>query len=343
MTKMIKYSNRPCPIVHPDGDVQSGFDLLKRKLVFAGVLCVFSIRFISNGELKAQEIADPKSSNQLIQEAIEARQKSRTTVEKFKLPQDAEQINPYRNETERKIRNQIDLMKQLNSTMDRTKDERGERIANIRTDIQLLMLELKKIKDAKANPAPRINQASIQKTIDSNPANQMQTPGTNSKTGNNQSNGLQDPNTLTPTSNGMSGSSTESKTDGSAPDASASPFNTLTNDPVDKLGLANNLVAIGSYQTATQILLELSKDKLLDETTRNWVHFQLGRCYLGINLIPEAKEAFRKSAESVQSDIAQRTSKWWLDQLESQISIDDSLNKMQETLTKLEAKYGSNK
>ena len=339
MTKEIKYSSRPYLLPHSHDDRQQRVALRSKKMVFAGALIVCGIHFIGGGVLNAQGTASSSSSNELIQEAIKARQQSRTTVEKFKLPQDAEQINPYRSETERQIRNQIDLMKQLNSTMDRTKNERNERISNIRTDIQLLMLELKKIKDAKDNPAPRINQASIQKTIDSNPKRSPDAnPGARSATDQDQNNGLQDSMPKSATD-----SSSESKTDGASSGVPTSPFNTLTNDPVDKLGLANNLVAIGSYQTATQILLELSKDEVLDETTRNWVHFQLGRCYLGNNLIPEAKEAFRKSAESIQSDIAQRTSKWWLEQLESQLSIDDSLNKIQETITKMEAKYGSNK
>ena len=117
----------------------------------------------------------------------------------------------------------------------------------------------------------------------------------------------------------------------------------MSNDPVDKLGLANNLVAIGSYQTAIKMFLEFSKEPTLDEATKNWVYFQLGRCYLSTGAIPEAREAFNKSAESIESDVAQRSSKWWLDQLEAKLSIDQSLNKMQETLTKLEATYGSNK
>ncbi len=344
MTRSIVHSNQPWffDTCYQCGAVLSCVVSGKAMAIAFCVLSIFETFPGGIGSLTAQESIRPKSPSPLIQAAIDARKQSSISVEKFKRPMNAENANPYREATEQQIRNQIDLMKQLNSTMDRTKNERDERITNIRSDIQLLMLELQKINDAKANAAPRINQASSQKTLDSTSVNQMVTPESQGKTTETPTGGGKKRNAQPSELNDVSASKPKSDSNASNPN-NLTPFETMANDPVDKLGLANNLVAIGSYQTAIQIFLELSKDATLDETTKNWVYFQLGRCYLSTDSIPEAKEAFKKSAESIQSDIAQRTSKWWLDQLEAQLSIDESLNNMQETLTKLEATYGSNK
>lgn len=344
MTRPIVLSNQPWLVAagYQCGGALSCFVFGKAMVIGFCAIFVFDSFSGGIGSLAAQESLKPKSPSQLIQSAINARRQSSIAVEKFKRPNNAENANPYREATEQQIRSQLDLMKQLNSTMQRTKNERDERITNIRSDIQLLMLELQKINDAKASPAPRVNQASSQKSLNSTSVNQTAPPKTEANTTLPSSAAINEPNSQS--SELSDDSASKSKSDLKSPVPNdLTPFESMSNDPVDKLGLANNLVAIGSYQTAIKMFLEFSKEPTLDEATKNWVYFQLGRCYLSTGAIPEAREAFNKSAESIESDVAQRTSKWWLDQLETNLSIDQSLNKMQETLTKLEATYGSNK
>ena len=344
MTRTIVLSNQPWLFAagYQCGRFLSCFVFGKAMVI--GFCAIFVLELFAGGigSLVAQESLKPKSPSQLIQSAINARRQSSIAVEKFKRPKNAENANPYREATEQQIRSQLDLMKQLNSTMQRTKNERDERITNIRSDIQLLMLELRKINDAKASPAPRVNQASSQKSLNSTSENQTVPPITQANTTLPPGAAINEPNSQP--SELSDDSASKSKSDPKSPVPNdLTPFESMSNDPVDKLGLANNLVAIGSYQTAIKMFLEFSKEPTLDEATKNWVNFQLGRCYLSTGAIPEAREAFNKSAESIESDVAQRSSKWWLDQLEAKLSIDQSLNKMQETLTKLEATYGSKK
>ena len=97
----------------------------------------------------------------------------------------------------------------------------------------------------------------------------------------------------------------------------------LNKRPVDELALANNLVAVGSYETAIKLLRKIlkSKKKKLTAKQKNWVTYQLGVCYRASGLYDEALRQFRIAANSKVADISTSMAKWWIGQIKNQQEI----------------------
>ncbi len=105
----------------------------------------------------------------------------------------------------------------------------------------------------------------------------------------------------------------------------------LNKKPVDEIALANNLVAIGSYDTAIKLLRKIlkSKNKKLTVKQKNWLIYQLGVCYRARGLYDEALRQFRIAANSKVSDISTSMAKWWIGQIDSQQKITNARKQIQ--------------
>ena len=247
--------------------------------------------------------------NDLLDAASKARQQSSQSVKAHLYRKQELARDSLQDATGKQIRNQIETVNELNSVVNRAALERKNRLIRLENEMNDILSQIRELKNRKVTP----------------PAVPRRAPGP----------GTGEEKQLPQKQSATSGP-LESFPKSEAPKKKEErEFGSLYPNPVDKLALANNLVAIEKYDTAIKFLASLAKDKATDPDDLNWINYQLARCYRRTHSYAEAEKFLREAANSSNREIARTTSIWWLEQMESHKKMQESLDVMEQQLKKL--------
>lgn len=86
----------------------------------------------------------------------------------------------------------------------------------------------------------------------------------------------------------------------------------ITDSPVDRLGLANALFALGQIESALDIYQRLPLESV-PVPERSWVQYQIACCFRKLGNRQEAESRFRQLVATQDAGIWGTYSRWWLD------------------------------
>ena len=109
----------------------------------------------------------------------------------------------------------------------------------------------------------------------------------------------------------------------------------LVDGPIDRIGLANNLYAIGEYVIALETYGQIESNKL-SVAEQHWVTYQMAACYRKLVRIPEAQELYRRLAGEESSGWLGTASKWWLDRIDDRARLEQEISQYQQIIDSLE-------
>jgi tetratricopeptide (TPR) repeat protein len=89
----------------------------------------------------------------------------------------------------------------------------------------------------------------------------------------------------------------------------------VVDGPIDRLGLANNLFAVGKYPLALEIYQQASAEILPAHQTY-WVEYQTANCIRRLGKPAEASQRYRKLANQPEAGWLSEQAQWWIDTLE---------------------------
>ena len=90
----------------------------------------------------------------------------------------------------------------------------------------------------------------------------------------------------------------------------------VVNGPIDRLGLANNLFAVGEYALALE-MYEQTKGPELSAQQQFWVEYQFANCLRRVGNPAEASNRYRKLASQPEAGWLSQQARWWVETLES--------------------------
>ena len=114
----------------------------------------------------------------------------------------------------------------------------------------------------------------------------------------------------------------------SAPHAASE--HAVVHGPIDRLGLANNLYAVGEYQLAMKMY---EQTEMADLTAQQqiWTDYQMANCLRRMGRNAEASNRYRRIAEQPEAGWLCEQSRWWVDILEQIRQLQSSLEEDAET------------
>jgi tetratricopeptide (TPR) repeat protein len=98
----------------------------------------------------------------------------------------------------------------------------------------------------------------------------------------------------------------------------------VVNGPIDRLGLANNLFAIGEYPLALEMYQQTAGPELSSQQ-QFWVEFQTASCLRHLGNPAEASNRFRKLASQPEAGWLSKQAQRWVEHLESIRILEKSL------------------
>ena len=104
----------------------------------------------------------------------------------------------------------------------------------------------------------------------------------------------------------------------------------VVHGPIDRLGLANNLYAVGEYQLAMKMY---EQTEMADLTAQQqiWTDYQMANCLRRMGRNAEASNRYRRIAEQPEAGWLSEQSRWWVDVLEQIRQLQSSLREDTET------------
>ena len=90
---------------------------------------------------------------------------------------------------------------------------------------------------------------------------------------------------------------------------------TVVEGPIDRLGLANNLYAVGDYLLALE-MYEQADTVNMTAQQQIWTEYQIANCLRRIGKIAEASNRYRRLADQPEAGWLSEQSQWWVDVLE---------------------------
>lgn len=118
-----------------------------------------------------------------------------------------------------------------------------------------------------------------------------------------------------------SGGSRHSVTEGALKAASE---HAVVHGPIDRLGLANNLYAVGEYQLAMKMYEQTEMSELTAQQ-QVWTEYQIANCLRRMGRNGEASNRYRRIAEQPEAGWLSEQSRWWVDVLEQIRQLQSSL------------------
>ena len=91
--------------------------------------------------------------------------------------------------------------------------------------------------------------------------------------------------------------------------------NIVVDGPIDRLGLANNLFAVGQYPLALEMYQQASAEVLTSHQTF-WVEYQTANCLRRLDKKAEASQRYRKLASQPEAGWLSQQAQWWVETLE---------------------------
>ena len=107
-------------------------------------------------------------------------------------------------------------------------------------------------------------------------------------------------------------------------DSSTMPGNEVVEGPIDRLGLANNLYAVGEYQLALRMYEHVEMSELSAQQ-QIWAEYQAANCLRRLGKSGEASNRYRKIAGQPEAGWLSEQSRWWVDTLERIRQLEKSL------------------
>lgn len=109
------------------------------------------------------------------------------------------------------------------------------------------------------------------------------------------------------------------------PTANASLLEKVVVDgPIDRLGLANNLFAVGEYPLALE-MYEQTTGPELSSQQKFWVQYQLANCLRRLGNPAEASNRYRKLASQPEAGWLSQQAHWWVETLENMRVLEKAL------------------
>ncbi|MEX2288666.1 MAG: hypothetical protein WD648_16345 [Planctomycetaceae bacterium] len=127
------------------------------------------------------------------------------------------------------------------------------------------------------------------------------------------------------------------------PEAKLEPQTTsIVTEPVDRMGLANNLYATGNYKLALETyrsipLAEINTDE------RVWIEYQLACCHRNLGDLSEAEKHYRVVASRAQPEYLSENARWWLHTLQKRKELEQSLEQFHSALDAMEKQINVSK
>ena len=100
--------------------------------------------------------------------------------------------------------------------------------------------------------------------------------------------------------------------------------NIVVDGPIDRLGLANNLFAVGQYPLALEMYQQTATADLTAQQ-HFWVEYQTANCLRRLGNPTEASNRYRKLAEHPEAGWLSQQAHWWVETLEKIRSLEQAL------------------
>lgn len=120
------------------------------------------------------------------------------------------------------------------------------------------------------------------------------------------------------------GSHASAETSGAEPHAVFSD-KAVVEGPIDRIGLANNLYAVGEFRLAMEMYEHVEKKELSPEQ-QIWSEYQAANCLRRIGKNGEASNRYRRLAGMAEAGWLSDQSRWWLEVLEQVRQLEKSLD-----------------
>ena len=115
----------------------------------------------------------------------------------------------------------------------------------------------------------------------------------------------------------------------------------VTDQPVDRLGLANNLYGTGEYNLALQIYERIDSGPL-STSDREWILYQVANCHRRLGHTAEAERSFRVVTASQQEGWCNENARWWLETTHKLTQLRKRVEQVQQGLQNLGEQPGVN-
>ena len=113
------------------------------------------------------------------------------------------------------------------------------------------------------------------------------------------------------------------------PVRSAMSDHAVVDGPIDRLGLANNLYAVGDYALALE-MYEQADTVNMTAQQQIWTEYQIANCLRRAGKIAEASNRYRRLADQPEAGWLSEQSQWWVEVLEQMRIIRKGLEKKDE-------------
>jgi len=110
----------------------------------------------------------------------------------------------------------------------------------------------------------------------------------------------------------------------------------ISDAPVDRLALADNLFGAGEDLLAREIYKQLLSQRTT-KTDVAWLHIQIANCHRRLNQLPEAEKHYRIVAGMQNDDFFSQSARWWLASLNKRAEMKQTLTDWQQTLAAAKA------
>lgn len=108
----------------------------------------------------------------------------------------------------------------------------------------------------------------------------------------------------------------------------------IIDGPVDRIGLADNLYAMGELQIALEMYQQVDL-KQLAESEWYWVKYQIASCYRRLGKISDAQDQYRRLAGQKNAGWLATTARWWLDQMDARAALQKKVEEQEQIITAL--------
>lgn len=108
----------------------------------------------------------------------------------------------------------------------------------------------------------------------------------------------------------------------------------IIDGPVDRIGLADNLYAMGELQIALEMYQQVDL-KQLSESEWYWVKYQIASCYRRLGQISDAQDQYRRLAGQKNAGWLATTARWWLDQMDARAALQKKVEEQDRIITAL--------
>jgi hypothetical protein len=108
----------------------------------------------------------------------------------------------------------------------------------------------------------------------------------------------------------------------------------VTDKPVDRIALANNLFASGELALAQKIYESIDLNEV-SESQKVWIQYQMAGCFRRLDSSQEAQSLYRTVAASKAAPHWAKRARWWLNTMSSSARIKERQVKMVNTLVQL--------